>query len=87
MADQPTREQVDEITEAIAQGKKIEAIKIYRKATGEGLREAKEFVETLTGYLQLQDPERFSKAKSRSGCSGVLLFGLIVTAAAFAYLA
>jgi ribosomal protein L7/L12 len=33
--------------EALARGKTIEAIKIYREATGAGLREAKEAVESM----------------------------------------
>ena len=78
MATQPTPEEIDEITEAIAQGRKIEAIKLYRKARGGGLKEAKEFIEALTASLRLQDPERFAKVTTRSGCSAVLLFGLFV---------
>jgi hypothetical protein len=35
------------VLEALRRGKKIEAIKEYRAATGAGLREAKEFVEEL----------------------------------------
>ena len=34
-----------EIAEAVRAGKKIKAIKLYREATGAGLRESKEFVE------------------------------------------
>ena len=35
------------VLDALRRGKKIEAIKEYRAATGAGLREAKEFVEEL----------------------------------------
>ena len=35
------------VIDALRQGKKIEAIKAYRTATGAGLREAKEYVEEL----------------------------------------
>ena len=34
-----------EIVEAVQQGQKIRAIKLYRRASGVGLKEAKEFVE------------------------------------------
>jgi ribosomal protein L7/L12 len=33
----------------LGQGKTIEAIKVYREATGAGLREAKEAVDRLSG--------------------------------------
>jgi hypothetical protein len=36
-----------EILELCQQGKKIEAIKIYKEATGNGLKESKEYVEKL----------------------------------------
>jgi ribosomal protein L7/L12 len=35
--------------EALARGKTIEAIKIYRDVTGAGLKEAKSAVESMTG--------------------------------------
>jgi ribosomal protein L7/L12 len=35
------------VAEAVRDGKKIEAIKRYREATGVGLKEAKDFVEAL----------------------------------------
>ena len=36
-----------QIIELIQAGKKIEAIKLYRESTGVGLKEAKDFVESL----------------------------------------
>jgi large subunit ribosomal protein L7/L12 len=36
-----------EILDLVRQGRKIEAIKLYRQETGVGLREAKEFVDAL----------------------------------------
>jgi hypothetical protein len=36
-----------EVAEAVQSGKKIEAIKRYREATGVGLKEAKEFIEEI----------------------------------------
>ena len=35
----------EDVVRAIKRGEKVEAIKLYRAATGVGLREAKEFVE------------------------------------------
>lgn len=37
----------DELRQLIANGKKIEAIKRYREATGLGLKESKEYVDSL----------------------------------------
>ena len=36
-----------EITNLVRQGKKIQAIKLYRQETGAGLKQAKEFVDAL----------------------------------------
>lgn len=68
---------VEEITEQLAGGRKIEAIKTYRQATGRGLKEAKDFIDQLIPRLVEQDPERFAKA-SGAGCqtAAVLLIGL-----------
>jgi hypothetical protein len=37
----------DDIVEALRANRKIEAIKLYRQATGGGLKEAKEFIEEV----------------------------------------
>jgi ribosomal protein L7/L12 len=44
---------LDEVKDLLRQGRKIQAIKVYRQRTGVGLREAKEAVERIeieTGY-------------------------------------
>ncbi|WP_199836308.1 ribosomal protein L7/L12, partial [Streptomyces sp. NRRL F-4489] len=38
-----------EVDDLLAKGKKIQAIKVYREATGAGLAEAKEAVERRAG--------------------------------------
>jgi ribosomal protein L7/L12 len=43
----PYKEVAPAVTDALRRGKKIEAIKHYRAASGADLREAKEFVEEL----------------------------------------
>jgi hypothetical protein len=53
-------------------GKTMDAVKLYREKTGDGLREAVTALETLAKQHQL--------IKSRVGCTGVLL---IVAAAVF----
>ena len=66
----------DEIIEALKKGRKIDAIKLYRDATGQGLREAKEFIETLTERFSDEMPKDF--AKSTSGCAGMVLAFLVL---------
>jgi ribosomal protein L7/L12 len=61
-------EQIDKINAAIFAGRKIEAIKLYREHADCGLKEAKEFVETLQAQLREQMPEKFT-ASSQSGCT------------------
>jgi len=54
-------------------GKKIEAIKVYRQATGVGLKEAKESVEAIASERGIE---------SGGGCgTAVVLFALILIAA------
>jgi hypothetical protein len=50
---------LNEIREAIFSGRKIEAIKLYRKYTGQGLSEAKDAVEELERKLRAESPARF----------------------------
>jgi len=77
--EQPDPEMVKQMTEALARGEKIQAIKIYCAATGKRLKEAQDFVDELIPELQKQDPERFAKlSESGSGCgTAVLVFVLL----------
>jgi hypothetical protein len=50
--DVPTDEQAQTISNALTQGNTIEAIKLYRAATGKGLKEAKDFIASLKTELQ-----------------------------------
>jgi hypothetical protein len=59
------------IKNALFGGQKIQAIKLYRKATDAGLAEAKDAVEKLDAELRAASPEKFS-AKSSSGCLSVM---------------
>jgi ribosomal protein L7/L12 len=74
---EPTEEQIREITDALQKGRKIEAIKVYREATGLGLKEAKEFIEELTATLREKHPDKMPAAKA--GCASVfLLIGVLL---------
>jgi ribosomal protein L7/L12 len=76
---------IQDVTEALERGQKLEAIKLYRDASGKGLRESKEFVEALIPGLLEKDPERFAKlAKQGGGCGAAILaavsIGILVAA-------
>jgi ribosomal protein L7/L12 len=73
---------IEQIQAALFAGKKIEAIKLYRAGSGEGLREAKEFVEALETELRRTEPTRFT-APPAKGCglplavAALVLLGLL----------
>jgi ribosomal protein L7/L12 len=75
MPDQPTQEQTEAIANALTGGRKIEAIKIYRAATGKGLKDAKDFVDALIPKLVEQDPEKYKALASSqgAGCASALI--------------
>ena len=82
MSNELDDKQIDRITEAIAAGKKIEAVKQYRIATGCDLREAKDFVEGLTDRLVAEDPERFEKATQPTSVNWLVLLVLVLVGVA-----
>ena len=64
-----------EIEAAIFQSRKIDAIKLYRAATGAGLSEAKDCVEKMEAELRSKFPDRFSATTTSKGCRpAVLMF-------------
>ena len=70
------------IETAIFAGRKIEAIKLHRQATGSGLAEAKRAVEDLEVDLRRSSPENFIASANKKGCAGVLVCaGLMATSA------
>ncbi len=85
-----SEEQREAITELLFIGHKIAAIKIYRQATGSGLKESKDFVDTLEAHLQQQMPERFKIITFDGPPAGfvlILLFGILLVGGAIgAYL-
>jgi hypothetical protein len=69
---QLTDQQRQAIEAAIFAGKKIEAIKLYREASGAGLAEAKQAVEAMEASLRQQHPDKFT-ASRRGGCLGAVV--------------
>jgi hypothetical protein len=61
-----------QIRAAILAGHKIQAIKLYREASGAGLKDAKDFIEAIEAELRQTEPESFSPP-NKSGCAGMLL--------------
>ena len=76
MAADLTPEQTQRIAAALAEGRKIEAIKLHREATGAGLKESKEFIDALIPKLIAQDPVKYAKAARSGGCAGAVLLAL-----------
>lgn len=62
--------QREQILDALKAGNKIEAIKLYREATGLGLKESKDFIDGLLEKLMKEQPELY--AASSQGCAAVL---------------
>ena len=80
MDDHLSQQEVEAIGDALASGKKIEAIKIYREATGKGLKESKESIEALIPKLKEHDPDRFAKLSSSSGCTSIIVLAIATAA-------
>ena len=68
----------NEVVSLLENGKKIEAIKVYRKQTGAGLKEAKDAVEAIAKDRNITIP-------SGSGCLGVLLLLIVTPTAALVF--
>jgi len=83
MCEQLGDEKIQAMADALAAGRKIEAIKLYREATGKGLKEAKDFIDALVPKLKEQDPEKYAalgETKS-AGCAPTILVALAFVAA------
>jgi len=74
MSEELSTEVKNEIAEAIFTRKKLHAVKLYRDATGQGLKEAKDFIETLTEELQEKSPEKFTVGSDKAGCGSAVFF-------------
>jgi len=78
MSQRITDEQVATLSECIFQGRKIEAIKLYRGMTNLGLKEAKDAVEELEKSLRASAPDKFAAApQGKGGCLGIIVVGLL----------
>ncbi len=63
--------QMDRILDAIQQGNKLEAVKLYRESSGLNLMESKKFIEGLMKELGIED---------RPGCGAAVLLLVVLGA-------
>jgi Ribosomal protein L7/L12 C-terminal domain len=83
--DEIDQELIQAVTAALERGQKIQAIKVYKEATGKGLKDSKDFVEALIPKLVEQDPQRFARlTKSGGGCGNVILITTTISSLAAA---
>lgn len=87
MAKDLTPEQTQQIADALAAGRKIEAIKLYRNATGADLKASKDFIDALVPKLLEQDPVKYAKAAQGGGCASVVIVAAVIAALVAAVLA
>ena len=73
-------EALSEIANDLFAGKKIQAIKAYRIATGAGLVEAKNAVEAIEQTLRATEPEKFTAPVSKGGCISIVIVLLLPAA-------
>ncbi len=68
---------------AIYEGRKIEAIKLYREVTSLSLKDAKDFIDKMEAEMREKEPQRFTHPPGSSGCSVVLvlLVAIVIVAA------
>lgn len=68
---EPSEDVRDEIVRLVLAREKIAAIKVHREATGQGLKESKDFIEALTARLLEERPDDFQPAGK--GCAAAVL--------------
>ena len=76
-----TPAQAAEIEAALAQGRRLPAIKLYREFTGAGLKDAKDVICGLADELYRRDPAKYPAPRS-AGCASAIAFGLALAGAA-----
>jgi hypothetical protein len=76
---QLTDQDRDAIIANLYAGQKIAAIKVYRQATGQGLKESKDFIESIESRLREESPERFQTA-APAGCGPGVIAIILLTA-------
>ncbi len=79
---EPTPQQWEQIEAELYAGRKIQAIKLLREATGCDLVNAKQTVEDHEAALRERDPEKFKTSGGGCGSTALLLTGAALAIAA-----
>jgi len=80
MANELTPEQLTTISNDIYSGNKIEAIKLYRTATGKDIKDSKDAAGKLAAELEAGNPAMFARQRSQSGSLATPVFWGAITA-------
>jgi ribosomal protein L7/L12 len=86
MSPQPPNEQSAPIQNALFQGQKLLAIKLYRELTGKGLGEAKAAIEKLEAELRKESPDKFAPGFDAKGCRKTAVLICLIAAGAIVWL-
>ena len=69
-----TDAQLNAIADALRAGNKIQAVKLYREATGLGLKESKDEIEAIQDRLREKFPDQFpARSQGKGGCLGLIV--------------
>ena len=69
-------EVAEQIASNVFDGRKLEAIKLYRESSGKGLKESKDFIDALEEQLRAKEPGKFNLSPAGKGClSALVLYG------------
>lgn len=79
MTNELNPEQLTAVSNAIYSGNKVEAIKLYRVASGKDLKDSKDAVEKLAAELEAKDPARFMRQRKQQtrSLAGLMLWAAI----------
>jgi len=78
----PTDAEWTQIQTELFAGRKIEAIKFYRRITGSDLKDAKEAMDAYETKLRGEAPQRFTSAPAgKGGCMSMILLAVALAGA------
>ncbi len=80
MTTELTPRQMRKICQEIYEGDMLQAVCLYKEASGKGLKESRQFIEMLTKRLYEETPEKF-RNQARPGCASAVLLLAVVAAA------
>lgn len=70
---EPAPADMERVREALRIGNSIEAIRIFREATGMSLKDARIMVQEVEKELRDRVPQQFASRSAKRGCLGVLV--------------